>query len=61
MSSFWPYVAGGLVLLCILIILLVVSKGKSRNKKKKTSTPAAPTLQAAKPEKMIQSILQALP
>jgi hypothetical protein len=61
LSSFWPYLAGGLVLLCILIALLVLSKGKSRNKKKKTSTPAAPTLQAAKPEKMIQSILQTLP
>jgi len=61
LSSFWPYVAGGVALFCLLIILLVVSKRKNRNKKKKPSTPATPTLQTAEPDEVVQSILQALP
>lgn len=61
LSSFWPSLAGGLVLLCLGIILLVVFKRKNRNNKKKTPKATAPTVQAAAPDTMIQSILQTLP
>ena len=56
LRSFWPYLAGGLVLLCLLAILLVVVKRKNRNAPKAT----ARTLETAAPDTLMQPILQTL-
>lgn len=60
LSSFWPYLAGGAVLLCLGIILFSVTQRKHRNKKKKKPASAAVTLQATAPDATIQSILETL-
>lgn len=60
MSSFWPYIASG-VILCLLIVLFVLSKRKKTEKKKKPSLAITQASQSVNPDSTIQSILQTLP
>lgn len=60
LSSLWPFLACGAVLLCLAIGLFMLNRKKIRNKKKKKLSLAAPNFETASPDTATQSILESL-